>query len=248
MAFTKYRPQLFATSEHVAPHLRQAQNALATRGRNVAERLQQAVRARENDLRKLLASSLDAIVVTNGKITKFRSQLFVALGQARVCLQRTQNTLLRLARSTVEKRWRLQEAVRARESDLRKLLASSLDAIVVTNGDRRFVAANPKALDLFGISEANMREFTIDAFVPNGQILNFDGTGPPFIRQKERSGNCKIRRLDGGLRVADYICVANFVPRRHLCRFLKIKTLKSNSITPFKSRPLLNDSNSSQLH
>ena len=180
MAFTKYRPQLFATSEHVAPHPRQAQNALATRGRNVAERLQQAVRARENDLRKLLASSLDAIVVTNG--------------------------------------------------------------------DRRFVAANPKALDLFGISEANMREFTIDAFVPYGQILDFDGTGPPFIRQKERSGNCNIRRLDGGLRVAEYIFVANFVPRRHLCRFLKIKTVRSNLIAPFKSRPLLNDLNSSQLH
>jgi PAS domain S-box-containing protein len=248
MAITKYRSQLFATSEHVALHIRQAQNALATLGRNIAEMLQEAVRARENDLRKLLASSLVAIVVTDRKIAKFRSQLFVALEQARVSLQRTQNTLLRLARSTAEKRWRLQEAVRARENDLRKLLAGSLDAIVVTNGDRRFVAANPKALDLFGISEANMREFTIDAFVPYGQILDFDGTGPPFIRQKERSGNCNIRRLDGGLRVAEYIFVANFVPRRHLCRFLKIKTVRSNLIAPFKSRPLLKDSNSSQLH
>ena len=54
MGITKYLPQLFATSEHVTLHLRQAQNALATLGRKVAERLQQALRARANDL---LASS-----------------------------------------------------------------------------------------------------------------------------------------------------------------------------------------------
>jgi len=41
--------------------------------------------------------------------------------------------------------------VRARENDLRELLASSVDAVVVSNLDRRFVAANPNALNLFGV-------------------------------------------------------------------------------------------------
>jgi PAS domain-containing protein len=153
------------------------------------------------------------------QITKFRSELFIALEQATVHLQRIQNTLTRLGKSIAEKPRRLQEALRARENGVRKLLASSLDAVVVTNGDRRFVAANPKALDLLGISEANMRQFTMDAFLPHGQILDFDGTGPPFMRREERCGKCKIRRLDGSLRVAEYIFVANFAPRRHLSRF-----------------------------
>ncbi len=309
MEITKFRSQRFAAFGQTTVYLQRTQNMLLRLARSIAEkrwRLQEALRARENDLRKLLASSLDAIVVTNGKITKLRSQLFAALGQMTVYLQRTQNTFLRLARSIAEKRWRLQEALRAssldaivltngkitkfrsqlfaalgqmtvylrrtqntllrlarsiaekrrrlrealraREDDLRELLASSLDAIVVTNGDRRFVAANPKALDLFGISEANMRKFTIDAFVPCGQILDFDGTGPPFISKEERSGNCRIRRLDGSLRVAEYIFVANFVPLRHLCRFLNIKTLRSNLTATFNSRPRPNDSNRSQLH
>ena len=251
MEITKFRSQLFAAFGQTTVYLQRTQNTLLRLARSIAEkrwRLQEALRARENDLRKLLASSLDAIVVTNGKITKFRSQVFAALGQMTVYLQRTQNTLLRLAGSIAEKRRRLQEALRAREDDLRELLASSLDAIVVTNGDRRFVAANPKALDLFGISEANMRKFTIDAFVPCGQILDFDGTGPPFIRPEERSGNCRIRRLDGSLRVAEYIFVANFVPLRHLCRFLNIKTLRSNLTATFNSRPRPNDSNRGQLH
>jgi PAS domain S-box-containing protein len=230
----KFRSQLFAALGQVKLYLQQTQNELLRLERSIPEkrwRLKEALRTRENDLRKLLARSLDAIVVTNGKIIKFRSQLSAALGQVRSYLQRTQSALLRLARSIPERRWRLQEAHRARENDLRKLLASSLDAIVVTNGDRRFVAANPKALDLFGISEANMRKFSIDAFVPCGQFLNFDGTGSPFIRQEERSGNCRITRLDGSLRVAEYIFVANFVPRRHLCRFLNVKTLRSNRLT-----------------
>jgi PAS domain-containing protein len=120
---------------------------------------------------------------------------------------------------------------------VRKLLAGSLDAVVVTNGDRRFVAANPKALDLLGISEANMRQFTIDAFLPHGQILDFDGAGPPFMRRQERRGKCKIRRLDGSLRVAEYIFVANFAPRRHLSRFRDVtpEKVKVKFIAKFNS-------------
>jgi PAS domain-containing protein len=118
---------------------------------------------------------------------------------------------------------------------LRKLLASFPDAIVVMNGDHRFVAASPKALGLFGISETNMREFTIDAFLPGGQILGFEVDGPPFMRREERHGKCKIRRLDGSVRVAEYVFVANFVPFRHLSRFHDITLQCSNSLCSMKS-------------
>jgi PAS domain S-box-containing protein len=131
---------------------------------------------------------------------------------------------------------------------LRKLLANAIDAVVVTDDDHRFVAANPKALDLFGISETNLRNFTIDAFLLRGQILYFDGNGSPFIGREERHGECKIRRMDGSLRAAEYIFAANFVPRRHLCRFLNIKKLRPNFIATFHSRPRPADSDRSQLH
>src|ERR1700720_117944 len=138
-------------------------------------RLHEGIRVMEDGLWKLLANSLHAIGVFIGKTTKFRSELFIALEQVTVHVQRAQNTLTSLGRSVAQEPRRLQEALRVRENGLRKLLASSLDAVVVTNGDRRFVAANPKALDLLGISETNMGKFTIDAFLPNGQIPDFDG-------------------------------------------------------------------------
>jgi len=231
MPITKFRSELFIALEQATVHLQRIQNTLTRLGKSTAEKLrklQEAIRVRENGLLKLLANSLHAIVVFSGKTTKFRSELFVALGQVSVHVQRAQNTLTSLGRSVAQEPRRLQEAIRVRENGLRKLLASSLDAVVVTNGDRRLVAANPKALDLLGISEANLRQFTIDAFLPHGQILDFDGTGPPFLRGEERRGKCKIRRLDGSLRVAEYIFVANFVPLRHLSRFRDVTPEKAH--------------------
>jgi PAS domain-containing protein len=216
---TKFSSQLFVALEQVTAHLRRAPNTLTKLGKSALEetrRLQETRRA--TDLRKVLASSVGAIVVTSGKITKFSSQLFAALEQATVYLRRALNTLTGRAKNALEKPRRLQETRRARANDLRELLASSVDAIVVTNVDRRFVAANPKALHLFGVSEANIRQFTIDAFLL-GQIRYFDGNGLPFISREEKQGECQIRRLDGSLRLTEYIFVANFVPFRHLFRF-----------------------------
>jgi PAS domain-containing protein len=169
------------------------------------------------------------------QIAKFKSGLFRALEQMAVHLQRAQNTLTRLGRGVAEKPQRLKEALRNRENDLRKLLASFPDPIVVMNGDHRFVAASPKALGLFGISETNMREFTLGAFLLDGQMLGFKADGPPFVRREERHGKCKIRRLDGSVRVAEYVFVANFVPFRHLSRFHDITLHCSNSPCSIKS-------------
>ena len=160
------------------------------------------------------------------EIIKLRSQFFSLSEQVTTRLRLAQNTLLRLGRGVADRPRRLREVLRARENDLRKLLASSLDAIVVTNVNCRFVAANPKALDLFGVSEANMKEFAIEAFLSHGQIPSFAGHGSSFIRREKRQGKCKIRRLDGSLRIAEYIFVPNFVPNRHLCRFRNIKTVR----------------------
>jgi PAS domain S-box-containing protein len=170
------------------------------------------------------------------EITKFKSQLFAALGQMTVYLQRAQNAFTRLARRAADKPRRLREAFRSREHDLRRLLASSPDAIVVTNVDRRFIAANPKALDLFGVSEANMRKFTIDAFLSHCQILCFAAHESHFMRREKFHGECTIRRLDGSLRVAECILVANFAPYRHLYRFRNAKNYVK-PIATFKYPP-----------
>lgn len=149
---------------------------------------------------------------------KFRSQAFIALNKVTVHLQGVQKTIVGLGGRVIDKFRRLQEARRTREHDLRKLLANCLDATVVTDGDHRLVYANPKALDLFGVSELNIRKFTIDTFLSHCQILELRRKWFA-IRRDERYGKCKISRLDGSLRVAEYIFVANFISRQDLYRF-----------------------------
>ena len=235
MEIIKYKSQLFAAREQVTVYLRQAQNSLARLGRSVAEGLREALRARANDLRNLLASSHDIMVMMSGKIAKCRSQLSAASERATAHLRQARNALGRLGRNVVEKPRRLQKVLRARENNLRKLLAGSVDAIVMMDVDRRFVAANPIALDLFGVSETNMKKFSINVFLLHGQTPYFAGHSSAFIRREKRHGECKVRRLDGSSRVAEYVLFAHFLPNWHVCTFRNIKTAQVNCIATLNS-------------
>jgi PAS domain-containing protein len=175
-------------------------------------RLEEALRLKENNLRASFAEALDRGVETSRKIWRYETQF---PERAQVRLRQVQNKFVGLVESVVDKPRQL----RPRENDLQNLLSSSQDAVVVTSVDHRFVAANPKALSLFGISERNMKMFTIDAFLSRGQIPLFDEIGASFTSGKERCGECVIRRLDGSSGVAEYSFVANYVPFLHVCRF-----------------------------
>jgi PAS domain S-box-containing protein len=209
---TQFGSQLLAVLKQGTLRLRRALNPLAERGKGGLQKTLE-----------LLASSLDAALVVNGKITKSTSQLLVALKQAPGHLRQALNPLTESGKNILEKTRHLQEARRERENDLRELLSNSVDAVVVTNVDRRFISANPIALNLFGVSETNLTQFTIDAFLLEDQILHLDGNGLPFISREETKGECKIRRLTGNLRIADYIFVANFVAFRHLFIFRNVR-------------------------
>jgi PAS domain S-box-containing protein len=240
MQIGKFSSELWITFRQVTVYLQGAQNTLTRLGRTVADKsrvLREALRERENSLQKLLANSLDALVVAKGKIAELRSRLFTVFRKAAARLQGAQNTLARLGRSVADKPRGLRAALRERENSLQKLLANSLDAIVVTNHHHRFVAANPRALDLFGISESNMGQFTIDAFLAYDQIRDFNGNGPPLISRKEGHGKCKIRRLDGNIRVAEYVFVANFIPLRHLSTFRDITRQKAQVTFAAQPKP-----------
>jgi PAS domain S-box-containing protein len=221
------RTQLYVAWGQVPTRLQQGQSTLTGWGRSVTDKsrgLWEALRARENDVRKILTASRDAIRAANGKVVKLRTQLYVAWGQVSARVQQGQNTLTGLGRSVIDKPRRLKKSLLMRENHLRKLLASSPDAIVVTNVEHRFVAANRKGLDLFGVSETNLRTFTIALFFSRAQILEFQGIGSRARRRGETHSKCEIRRLDGSLRIAEYTYVANFAPSQHLYRFRNIVT------------------------
>lgn len=159
--------------------------------------------------------------------TKFKSQasialeqLFVALERMTVHLHRAQKTLTRLGRSVIDQP-RILQACRTKDGDFGKCLQDFQHATVVTNGDGRLVYANPKALDLLGVSELNIRNFSIDTFLSHCQILELRRKWF-LVAQNERYGKCKISRLDGSSRVAEYVLVDDVIRRLHLYRFLDV--------------------------
>jgi PAS domain-containing protein len=182
MEVTKFRSQLLIALEQVVVHVCEVQNVFAKVSTIVDNRsrgLREAIRATRNDLRNWLESILQAVVAPGRTIKKLRCQLSVALQPVLAHLRVAQRALGKLNTSVTDKPRTVQEAIRARESDLPRLLESSPDAIVALNTGLRFVAANPKALDLFGISERNMEMFAIDAFLP---VVKFFLRGTKKVR------------------------------------------------------------------
>jgi PAS domain S-box-containing protein len=149
----------------------------------------------------------------------FRASLFAVLENVSVKLQRARNALANVKQRAIKEHRRWQEVLLERKGRVGRLLADSLEAVVVTNDKRRLLAANPPALALFGVSPKNLEGFAIDAFLPASELLEFERNGPLFLRGRERRGECEIRRLDGSRRLVEFTFQANFVPRRHLSRF-----------------------------
>jgi len=219
MEVIRLKSQVFLALEQITLHLRQKKITAWRRSVAKSSRLQEALRASTNGLWIVAAACRDATVATNTKITR---EIRSRLGHVAINLQRAQNTIMRLRSCVADQPRRLEESLQARENDLRKLLTSSPDAIVVVDSSRRFVEANPKGLDLFGVSDANMRKFTADTFLSRGQIPEFDGNNSPFRGRNANCGRCLIRRLNGSLRVAEYTYIPNFVPYRHLFMFRNV--------------------------
>jgi len=228
----KLRPHISALKTAAGVLGQRAQQNLVKSGTAASDKAQQigaALHARKYYLPEMQAGGAAAISATKGGLRKFGSHLYVPLGHGARYVQRTGDKVTTVGRELADKPRRLREARHMRESELRTLLATSVDAIVVTDDQHRFIAANANALELFGVSEANIRNFTLDSFISKGQIPGFSGHGTSFGTGGAQNGNCKIRRLNGNLRLADYEFTANHLPFRHLCIFRNV----TSKIRPF---------------
>jgi len=218
---TRLGSEVSSASKKGIVQVRIAQERAAILRRIGVDKVQKLRHESEIGLRRLWAGGHDASVATIEKVVRLRSQVSAVSKQVAMKLQKAQNALTALARTIADKPRRNREARWARENELGCLLASSLDAIVVTDSARRLVAANAKALELFGVSASNIRNFTLDAFVPN-----FNWSDVSFKSQEARLNRCKIRRLDGDLCVAECQFVASIVPRWCLCKFVNVAPYK----------------------
>ena len=123
-------------------------------------------------------------------------------------------------------RSRLQEVLRQKEAELAKVLADSIEPVVVTDDAHRILAANTAALTLLGVSEGNLHRFAIDAFLPQEQVHYFERSSPHFVKSAERLGECEIRPLVGKPKVVEFSFQANFMLGCHVSKFHDVAVRK----------------------
>jgi PAS domain-containing protein len=196
-------------------------------------RLQEVLRQQETELAKVIADSTQLVQARTMKIERYavatlgsvrqtmkRLQLlgeWAATWSARVALrlyaaahrlgQRVQSVcraFIHFGHVVKTGRSRLQEVLRKQETELAKILIDSTEPVVVTDDAHRILAANAAALTLFGVSEANLYRFAIDAFLPSEQVHYFERNGPRFGRSAERVGECEIRPLVGKPKMVEF--------------------------------------------
>jgi len=117
-------------------------------------------------------------------------RLYAAAHEAGQRVRSVRRALVHFGHVVKTGRSRLQEVLRKQETELAKILIDSTEPVVVTNDAHRILAANTAALTLFGVSEANLHRFALDAFLPSEQVNYFERNGPRFVRSAVRVGEC----------------------------------------------------------
>ncbi|MBI1873219.1 MAG: PAS domain S-box protein [Acidobacteria bacterium] len=98
----------------------------------------------------------------------------------------------------------------------RALFREALDAILLMDDDARFIDANPAGCELFGYErEELVRLSAWDVLPPEGQDEGRQAWSD-LIARGQHSGEYKLRRKDGAIRIVECRAVAHIVPGVHL--------------------------------
>ena len=107
-------------------------------------------------------------------------------------------------------------AAAERERELRAIIDTTSDALLVANDERQYVAANPAACRMFGLPLNELLGRRIDDFMPGADVLAIDEAWKEFLEVGAQRGEIGLRRPDGGEIVVDVASVARHLPGRHL--------------------------------
>ena len=125
-------------------------------------------------------------------------------------------------------RMRLAAVVAAdRERELRAIVDTTSDALLITDDERRYVAANPAACRMFGVPLEELLGKRIDDFLSGADGRALDAAWQEFLIQGTQRGEIGLRRPDGGEIIVDFAAVARYLPGRHLSALRDITERKA---------------------
>ena len=114
-------------------------------------------------------------------------------------------------------RERAEAVLREHEQKLRAVFDTALDAIFITDDDRRYVDVNPAGCDLIGVAKRDLIGRHLDEFLPpHSGSRTWRRTGPstsPAARCARSGRRCA---RDGTVLISEASARPNFVPGLHI--------------------------------
>jgi PAS domain S-box-containing protein len=111
---------------------------------------------------------------------------------------------------------RAEQALRESEQQLRAIFDNALDAIVLSDDNRRYVDANRAACELFGVTKDVLLQSKIEDFSPPGTENEIGSMWQAFLERGRLEGEFLLYRPDGTVRYTDFSAKAGVLPGRHL--------------------------------
>jgi PAS domain S-box-containing protein len=136
---------------------------------------------------------------------------------------------LRAAASLVSaaiERERSEATLREHEQKLRAVFDTALDAIFITNDDRRYVDANPAGCDYLGVSKRDLIGRRIDDFLPPHRLATVEEDWTSYLAGGPLLAEWESQLMDGTIRVAEASAHPHFLPGLHIAFFRDITARK----------------------
>lgn len=107
------------------------------------------------------------------------------------------------------------ERKRARD-ELGALFENTQEAILITDGESRYIDANPAACALTGYTREELLRLKVRDVTPSAEWESGIRLWREFLAKGRMEGEFQIRRKDGTLIEVEFRAVANFLPGMHL--------------------------------
>jgi PAS domain S-box-containing protein len=116
--------------------------------------------------------------------------------------------------------------LREQEQKLRAVFDMALDAIFITDNDRRYVDVNPAACEYYGVAKRDLIGRSVDDFLPPHKLATVDEDWEQFLQGGPIRAEWDTLKVDGTPQVADGFARPDFLPGLHIAFFRDITDRK----------------------
>ncbi|HUQ22864.1 MAG TPA: PAS domain S-box protein [Gaiellaceae bacterium] len=106
--------------------------------------------------------------------------------------------------------------LREHEQKLRAVFETALDAIFITDDDRRYVDVNPAGCELIGVAKRDLIGRSVDEFLPPQRLELVRATWHDYIKGAGVQEEWETMRPDGTVVISEASARPNFVPGLHI--------------------------------